>query len=143
MHRLDQTSLLARGQGAQHRADFVSRARVEGGEGRLATRGERQVALPPVVFRLRPLEEAALLKTAQDAAQVSCVQAEIAAQLGRRRPLAVRQLVEDARLAEGEGAIQVRLAEQADLARVEAVEAPHVGHPRLDFPVRHMRATVT
>jgi hypothetical protein len=101
------------------------------------------MALPTVVFRRRPLEEAALLEVTQDPAEIARVQPEIAAKLGGRGPLAVRQLVEHAHLAEGEGALEVPLLEQADLPRVEAVEAPHGGHARIEVLVSHICVRVT
>ena len=82
----------------------------------------RWVALPRVTGRRRTADQAAGFEPPEDAAEVAGVQAEIAAELGGGRRGAVREFVEDAHLGERERAVQQMLAEDADLARVEAVE---------------------
>ena len=67
---------------------------------------------------IRPLR----FEAAQDAAQIAGVEPEIAAEVGGGRRLAVGQLVEHAQLGQRERAVEVAVAERADLAGVEAVE---------------------
>src|SRR5204863_521896 len=73
----------------------------------------------------RPADEAALLEGAQDAAQIARVEAEVPAQLGRRRPILMRQLVEHAHFRKREGALEITLVEQADLPGIEPIEPTH------------------
>src|SRR5262249_47418741 len=76
-------------------------------------------------------DEPALVEPTDDAAQVAGIEAELAAQLTRRHRVTVRQLVEHAALGQRERTGEIALVEQADLLRVETVEAPHRGHPLL------------
>ena len=62
---------------------------------------------------------------------------EVATQLGGGRVRAVRQLVQDARLREGERTAGEAFTQHADLARVEAVEAAHGVDAAVE--VRHAR----
>ena len=58
------------------------------------------------------------------------------ATLARRRGAAVGELVEDARLREVEGGVEIAFVQQPDLLRVEAAEASHGGDALLDA-LRH------
>src|SRR5919201_5542056 len=77
---------------------------------------------PAVLLRGLALEPAALLEAAHDPAQISGVDAKLAAQVGGRCFRAVRKLVEHARLRQRQRAVQQAFLENADLARVEPVE---------------------
>ena len=83
------------------------------------------------------LDQAVVAQGTQDPAEIARVEPEVAAELGGGRAVAVRQLVEHARLGEGERAAGQTFVQEADLPRVEAVEAPHVGYALVEMPVRH------
>ncbi len=125
LHGLDDAVLRGGGEAVQHPAHVLVRAGVEGREGLAPLRGQREVASPAVLLRTELAKEPALLEAAQDAAQIPGVDAEVATQLGGRRVHAVRELVQHARLREGERTAGEAFTQHADLARVEAVEATH------------------
>jgi hypothetical protein len=103
------------------------RALVERRE-RLATfRRDRDQALAAVVRRARFLQQAVLAEAAQDAAEIAVVEVEVGGERARRHLLAVGELVEHARFREREARVDQALAQQAELAGVEAGEAPHRG----------------
>jgi len=78
-----------------------------------------------------------LHEPAQDATQIPRVEAQLPAQLRRRRLVALRQLVQYARRGERERAVQEPFVEQADLLRVEPIEAPHHRDALLQVGGRH------
>ncbi len=59
--------------------------------------------------------------------KIAGVEIERAADVARGDAVAVRDLVQHAHLAERVGAVEIGLAQHADLPRVEAVEAAHRG----------------
>ena len=67
-------------------------------------------------------EQAARFEAPQDPAQIAGVEAEVAAEVGGGRRVAVGELVEHPHFGERERAVEVALAERADLPGVEAVE---------------------
>ena len=67
-------------------------------------------------------------KLRSDAAQIAGVEIERAADVARGRRAAIGDLVEHARFAERVGAVEKGLAQHAELPRVEAVEAAHIGN---------------
>ena len=67
---------------------------------------------------------AAVGELPQDAAEIARVEAQLAPDLAGAQPFAPGQLVEDPRFGERQGAVQEVLLEHADLAGVEAIEAP-------------------
>src|SRR3982074_3195142 len=85
------------------------------------------MALPAIHLGRRAGDQPAPPKTGQNSAEVAGIETEISAQLGGGGMVAKRELVEDARLGQRKRAVQQPLAENADLLRVEAVEAPHRG----------------
>src|ERR1043166_1573136 len=100
------------------------------------------MALPSVRLRARAGEEAALGKAAQDAAEITRVEAEVARDVGGGGGGAVGKLVEHARLGERERALVQPLAQHADVLGVEAGEPPHrrdalLGHRWLDRNLVH------
>jgi hypothetical protein len=107
------------------------------GEGRSSLCRERQQALSTVGSRARPVKEATPFEAPQDATQIAGVHLQLLADLGRGEPVAVRELVEDARLGQGERAVEVALVQQADLPRVETVEAPHGRHAPVELRLDH------
>ena len=72
-------------------------------------------------------DQAALFEIAQDAAQIAGVEIERAADVVCGRGLVVGELVEHPHLAERIGAVEIGFAQDADLARVEAIEAAYRG----------------
>src|SRR5438105_6794791 len=137
LHRGDDVGLRGGGEGREQRGHFVVRTGVERGEQLAPRRREGQVAPAPVGRGARSRDETALLEAAQHAAQVARVEPQVAAQLGGRRLLAMRQLVQHAHLGQRERAVVRAAAQQADLPRVESVEAARRLHPSLQLARPH------
>src|SRR5206468_12914651 len=76
--------------------------------------GEAHEALPGVAGRGLPVDEAVLHEPAQDATQIPRVEAQLPAQLRRRRLVALRQLVQYARRGERERAVQEPFVERSE-----------------------------
>ncbi len=85
---------------------------------------QREVRLAAILNRGGTLQQARLLKFAQHAAQVAGIHAQFLRYLFGERPAACGQLIEHARFAEGVWGIKQTLLQCADVARVEAIEAP-------------------
>src|SRR5204863_9826149 len=85
-----------------------------------------------VCFRGRAFQPSAFLECTQDAAQITSVESERAAQIARGKPGAVARFVQDARLGQRERAVQEAFLEDADLARIEAVEVPDSADVRVE-----------
>src|ERR1700730_9123490 len=81
------------------------------------------MALPRVARRGFSFDQAAFLEIAQHAAEITGIEIERAADLGRGRGAAAGDLVKHPRLGERIGAVEKSLTQHADLPRVEAVEA--------------------
>ncbi len=115
----------------QHRGDVVLGRAFEPGERLAALRGQAQLNLPAVagsgLRAIRPL----LVEVLHDAAEIAGVEPERDADLLGRLLATMGQLVEHARLAQRERALQELLVEHAELPGVEAVE----GANRLDLVV--------
>ena len=92
-----------------------------------AGRRQRNMTLSGVAGGDLPLDQSALFEILQHAAQIAGVEIERADNLDRGRRAALGNLVEQARLAERIGAVEIGLAQHAELPRVEAVEAAHRG----------------
>ena len=123
-HILDQ-ALLGRGREcAQHGDDLVLGAMVERSEGGAAQRGQGQQALAGVQRAGGALDQTALLEALEQAAEIAGIEAEVADERARGRIFPMGQLVEDAGLGQGEGALEQPLLEHADAPGIEAVEAP-------------------
>ena len=101
------------------------RARLERREGGASFRGQARAGAGARRRRRGAARQPLRFEAAQDAAQIAGVEAEIAAEIGRGRRLAVRELVEDAHLGQRERAVEQAIAERADAAGVEAVERAH------------------
>jgi multidrug efflux pump subunit AcrA (membrane-fusion protein) len=99
--------------------------------------GDRQQALAAVAVRGRLDDQLARLEAAQDAAEIARVHSQILGELAGGRLVALRELVEHARLGEGERAFEPAFLQHADALGVEAVEAPHRGDAGLDLGSRH------
>src|SRR5712691_1933800 len=127
-HRRHEALLLRLRQVPQQGADVVVRVSVELGEGLPAAGRQGQDALPPVAVGGLAVEQAAHLEAPQHAAEIARIEAQFPAEFGRGGGRLMRQLIEHAGCGEGEGAPQEVLVQQADLLRVEAVEAPHGGY---------------
>ena len=67
------------------------------------------------------------MEAAQDAAEIAGIEAEIAADVGRGRAVALPDLIEHARLGQRERAVEPAVLQHAEVLGVEAVEAPHRG----------------
>ncbi len=83
------------------------------------------MTLPAVAHRRLALYQAALFELAEHPAQIAGIEVERAADIACGRRAAARDLVKHARLAERERAVEKSFAQDADLPRVEAVEAAH------------------
>src|SRR5580704_10711825 len=92
------------------------------------------MALTSIACRSFALDQAALLKIAQDAAQIAGIEVERAADIACGERATAGDLVEHARLAERVGAVEKGFAQHADLPRVEAVEAADRGDALVALP---------
>src|SRR5271167_1273167 len=113
--------LLCRAEPAEHRADLPLGSRFEGIEGLASARGHRQEALPSIVRRDVFADQPALVKSAQDAAEVTGVEAKIAGDVARRRAVALVDLVQHARFGQRERAVEPAMLQHAEMPGVEAV----------------------
>lgn len=134
VHGPHQALPLGRGQSVQDRPDLVRGGGVQARE-RFPTRGRQREQDPAAILRRgAALDQAALAEPAHDPAEIARVQAEVDPELrGRRRP-SLRELVDDPRLCQRKRALEEPLLEDADPARVEAVEAPDLGDLDLGLP---------
>src|SRR5215475_7830441 len=98
---------------------------VEFGEGLPPFLRQPDEALASVCFGRLPGNQSPLLESCQQSAEITRVQSQLTAQLGRRSLFTLRQLVNDPGLGQGELAFQYVFAQYADLLRIEAIEAPH------------------
>src|SRR5690349_21098274 len=110
--------LARRGEVAQEHLDLLPGALLEGTERTQARAGQRQQAAAVVPRRAAPAQQALLLETAQDPAQVRGVEAQVLRQPCGGGLLAVGELVQDANLGEREPALEQGLFEDTDLLRV-------------------------
>ena len=99
-HRRDEPRAVALGEPRQHRRDLVAGAGVDRGEGGAALERERDQALAGVVRRRLAHDQAGVREAAQDAAEIAGVEPELLAELRRRDPVPLRELVDDARLSQ-------------------------------------------
>ena len=113
-HRLDDAAAgRRRGSGPSMRCDrAVARARSSGAKAARPRAREAQQALARVGGRRRPRDQAAGFEAAEDAAQIAGVEAEVAAEVGGGRRVAVGELVEHAHLGQRERAVEQVLAER-------------------------------
>ena len=122
LHRLDDLRLFGAAAAPQHRGHLGARLFLERRQHRPAAAGHGQFALAGVGGGRSPSQQATLLETAQDPAQVAGVQSQVAAEIGGAARRAVRQLVEHAGFGQRQRGVEQVLAEHADPAGVETVE---------------------
>jgi hypothetical protein len=103
IHRAFEPGLQRLRQGLEQRRDLLAGGAVEAGEDLTTQRGQRQVALARILGRSGAGQEALFLEAPQDAAQIAGVEGQILDQIGGRRSLAMRQLIENAGLGEAVG----------------------------------------
>ena len=89
--------------------------------------GLKRFVVPRVSLRFRAGQQALLFKGAQHAAQVPRIEAQVLAEHACSCPIAMRQLVENAHLAERESALQQMLVQNPDLPGIETIEGPNRG----------------
>ena len=93
----------------------------------MARWGQRQQALTPVDRRRRARKQPIALEPLQDAAEVTEIEIQFAAELSGRDAGALGKLVQHTRLGQREAAVQQTVMQGADHARVEAAEPPDGG----------------
>ncbi len=81
------------------------------------------MALAGVFCRSLAADQPTLFEIAQQAAEIAGVEIERASNVASGEPIALRQLVEHPHFAERIGAVEIGFPQDADLARIEAVEA--------------------
>ena len=119
------TSLVRVGLGEprQHRRDLVAGAGVERRRTRRGPSAVSAIRLWRASCRRRLAhDQPGVREAAQDAAEIAGVEPELLAELGRRDRVALRELVEHARLGQREPAVEQSFLQHADPPRVEAVE---------------------
>src|SRR5580658_2232730 len=99
------------------------------------------MTLPRVALRRFAADQGALFKITQHAAQITGIEIQRAADLGRGARVAVADLVEHARFAKRVGAVEEILAQHADLPRVKPVEAAHGGDAAVMLASGHAQAS--
>ena len=135
MHRVDQPILIALRQGVQHRAHFVLRMLLDWLKSLEAAPRHRQERLASIAIRTLTLNVALRLEGAQNAAEVTGVEAEFARDVACRRFLALNDLVQHARFRQRERAAAIAFLQHADVARVEPIEPAHGGDAARLLPV--------
>src|SRR5262249_35789169 len=105
-HCTNQVLLLGRAEAAELFPDLPHRARFQRGEHLASVRRDGQEALTRILGRDAFADQPALLETAQHAAEVTGIDAEIAGDVGRRRATTRFDFIKDARLGERELAAQ-------------------------------------
>src|SRR5271166_2265982 len=119
----DQSILVPKRKLLQHRRGILLRAPLQWCESLSAVRRQRQMALPGVAGGDVSLNQSALFEITQSPAEIAGIEIERATDVACGRRIAARDLVKHPRLAERVGAVEVSLAQHAELPRVEAVEA--------------------
>src|SRR5262249_25706646 len=121
-HGCDDLCLLRGFELVEHGAGVALRTFLHRSEQLASACREREVALPPVLLRRFAADQAALFEIAKKAAEISRIKVEGARDVACSELVGMCELVEHAHFAQGVGTVQVRLAQDADLPRVEAVE---------------------
>ncbi len=128
VHGGNQSSSLFRLEFFEGRAGVALRTAVKRREGLSPRRRQRDVALPGIARRDFSLDQSAFFEIAQRPAQVAGVEIESTDNLTRGRRTAPRDLVEEPSLAERIRAVEIGLAQHAELSGVEPVETAHGGN---------------
>ena len=121
-HRLSQAAAIGRRKLRQHRADFVLRTAFEGGLGLTPLGGQRKLVLAAIRREWFADDQATLVETLDDSAEVAGIEAEFRPDLLGRRLVAMGEFIEHPRLAQRVGALHQMLVEHPELVGVEAVE---------------------
>src|SRR4051812_12978307 len=108
----------------EHARDLFALSVVQRRKRRPAFVRELDQALAAIRVRWPARDEAITLELGKDAAQVPRVDAQIPAQLRRRRSRAVGKFVKNAHFYQGKWAAQESLIQDPHPLRVEPVEAP-------------------
>ena len=119
----------------EHRADLVAGACVERGEGLPTSLRKQQEPAPAVGFGTSFLDQALLLETAQNSAQVASIQSQLLTEFARHSLFPVGNLVEDAYPGQGERTLQIPVPQYADLPSPEPVEAPYISYASIEIVV--------
>src|SRR5271155_3763769 len=99
------------------------------------------MTLPRIALRRFTADQGTLFEITQHAAQITGIEVQRAADLGRGARAAVADLVENPRFAERVGAVEKILAQHADLPRVKAVEAADGGDAAFMLASGHAEAS--
>src|SRR5262245_5580970 len=89
----------------------------------LAAPGHRQIASSAILLRYVLTDQSSLVNPPQDTAEVPRIEAEIVGDVGRRRAVAMVDLVQHARLCQRKRAVEPAGLQHAEILRVKAVEA--------------------
>src|SRR6185312_6494032 len=100
--RFGQATAVNVGQRRQHRRDLLMRSLVEPGEGLPSLGGEAELVLTAVARQGLSRDQPLLVEILDDAAEIAGVEPELDPDLLRGEVLAMRELVEHARLAQRE-----------------------------------------
>ena len=115
--------LLVLGQPAEHCTNLPLSPRFKRIKGLTSARGHRQEALSAIIRRNVFADQPIFLKPAQDATEVSGIEAEIAHDVARRRALALFDFIQHARFSQGERSAEPTVLQYTELLSVETVEA--------------------
>jgi hypothetical protein len=118
---------------AQHRRHRLARAGIDCRVECLARLAERDDKPPAVMLRGPPLDQPLLFEPGENAAQIAGIKTEFGCELGRRRPLALRQFPDHPAFGQRQRAAGQPLAQDADLAGVKPAEPPDDCNPIVQF----------
>src|SRR5215831_14303518 len=125
VHGVDEALLVSLRKLIEHSRHVRIGARVEGSKDFAPAGCKGEEASATIALRRRPIDEPALLKSTQDAAEITRIQTKIPAQFDCARLCPISKFVKNTHLGQGKRALVNTLSEQTDLAGVEAVETSH------------------
>ncbi len=134
---------LLRRERLEHRLDLRLGAAVQPPEQAQALVGQTDAGAAAIVGVDAAGQQSRALEPAQHAADIAGVQVQRMPQRLGGGGSALRQLIDQARLGEGEAAVQVGLVQHPDPARVESVEAADPIHFRRHLHHGHARLQAT
>src|SRR4029077_17070972 len=125
MHRRNNLVLLCGVERVQHGARLLLRTLFHWCEQFAAARSQREMTLAPVFGRSLAADQPALFEIAQKAAEVAGVELKRPANVRCSDVIRLRDLIQHPHLSERVGAVEVGLAQYANLPRVKAIETTY------------------
>jgi hypothetical protein len=143
LERSYQPHLLGTAQLTQHCCDLIVGTGVNRREHIATPVGESENDLPAIPVRRALLNQTLLVEAAKDAAKVTGIQSELSGEIGGCHRLTLRELVQHPTFGQRQRAAEQSLAQDANLAGVEATEPPDGADPVVQLPFAHQKVTRT